>query len=111
MKKACVAGARLAEDEVVRAEELPERASAHGVHRARLEVHEDRARDVAAARGLVEVHVDALELQVRVAVVRTRRVDAVLVRDHLREEIRRSRNGERSRRCLSNPYEQANFES
>ena len=49
-----IAGARLAEDEVVRAEELPERASAHGVHRARLEVHEDRARDVAAARRLVE---------------------------------------------------------
>ena len=35
--------------------------------------------------GLIEVHVDALELQVRVAVVRTRRVDAVLVRDHLQE--------------------------
>ena len=34
---------------------------------------------------LIEVHVDALELQVRVAVVRTRRVDAVLVRDHLPE--------------------------
>ena len=37
---------------------------------------------------LVEVHVDALELQVRVAVVRARRVDAVLVRDHLREWTR-----------------------
>ena len=35
--------------------------------------------------GLIEVHVDALELQVRIAVVRTRRVDAVLVRDHLQE--------------------------
>ena len=49
-----VGGTRLAEDEVVRAEQLPERARAHGVHRARLEVHEDRARDVAAARRLVE---------------------------------------------------------
>ena len=38
--------------------------------------------------GLIEVHVDALELQVRVAVVRTRRVDAVLVRNHLQEWIR-----------------------
>ena len=38
--------------------------------------------------GLVEVHVDALELQVRVAVVRARRIDAVLVRDHLQERIR-----------------------
>ena len=37
---------------------------------------------------LIEVHVDALELQVRVAVVRARRIDAVLVRDHLQERIR-----------------------
>ena len=37
--------------------------------------------------GLIEVHVDALELQVRVAVVRARRIDAVLVRDHLQEWI------------------------
>ena len=36
---------------------------------------------------LIEVHVDALELQVRVAVVRARRIDAVLVRDHLQEWI------------------------
>ena len=49
-----VASTGLPEDEVVRAEELPERASAHGVHRARLEVHEDRARDVAAASRLIE---------------------------------------------------------
>merc|ERR1719355_162486 len=74
-----VAGAGLAENEVVRAEELAERARTHGVHRARLEVHKDRARHVAAARGLVKVHVDALELEVGVAVVRTRRVNTVLV--------------------------------
>ena len=34
---------------------------------------------------LVVVDVDALELQVRVAVVRARRVDAVLITDHLPE--------------------------
>lgn len=78
-----VAGARLAEDEVVRAEELAERARADGVHRARLQIHKHGARDVAAARRLVEVHVDALELQIRVTVVRARRVNAVLVGDHL----------------------------
>ena len=32
---------------------------------------------------LVVVHIDALQLQVGVSVVRTRRVDAVLVADHL----------------------------
>lgn len=34
-----VAGARLAVHEVVRTEHLAKRAGAHGVHRARLEVH------------------------------------------------------------------------
>ena len=80
-----VARARLAEDEVVRAEELAEGARADGVHGAGLEVHEDGARHVAAARRLVVVDVDALELEVRVAVVRARRVDAVLVGDDLPE--------------------------
>jgi hypothetical protein len=59
-----VAGARLAEDEVVRAEDLAEGARADGVHGARLEVHEDVAGHVAAARRLVVVHVDALQLEV-----------------------------------------------
>mmetsp|Transcript_8088 Transcript_8088/g.21636 ORF Transcript_8088/g.21636 Transcript_8088/m.21636 type:complete len:456 (-) Transcript_8088:52-1419(-) len=80
-----VARARLAEDEVVRAEELAEGARADRVHGAGLEVHEDGARHVAAARRLVVVDVDALELEVRVAVVRARRVDAVLVGDDLPE--------------------------
>ena len=40
---------------------------------------------VAPARGLVEVHVDALQLQVAVTLLRARRVHAVLVRDHLPE--------------------------
>merc|ERR1719353_2541029 len=80
-----VARARLSEDEVVRAENLAEGARADRVQGARLEVHEDVARHVAAARRLVVVHVDALELQVRVAVVRAGRVDAVLVGDNLPE--------------------------
>ena len=46
----------LAEYEVVRAEELAEGASAHGVHGARLEVHQDGAGHVAAAGGLAVVH-------------------------------------------------------
>ena len=78
-----VARARLAEDEVVRAEDLAEGARADRVHGARLEVHEDVAGHVAAAGRLVVVHVDALELEVRVAVVGAGRVDAVLVGDDL----------------------------
>merc|ERR1719377_314336 len=80
-----VASPRLSEDEVVGTEELTERPGANRVHGTRLQIHEDRTRDVAAAGGLVVVHVDALELQVRVTVVRPRRVDTVLVTDHLPE--------------------------
>merc|ERR1719271_1489252 len=80
-----VTSSGLAEDEVVRTEELAEGAGANRVHGAWLEIHEDRTGHVAAAGSLVVVHVDALELQVRVTVVRTRRVDAVLITDHLPE--------------------------
>ena len=80
-----VTGTRLAEDEVVRAEHLAEGAGAHGVHRAGLEVHQHGAGNVAAAGGFVEVHVDALELEVGVAVVRAGGVNAMLVADDFPE--------------------------
>jgi hypothetical protein len=80
-----VARAGLAEHKVVGAEDLAVGARAHGVHRAGLEVHEHRARHVAPAGRLIEVHVDALELEVGVAVVGAGGVDAVLVRDDLPE--------------------------
>ena len=80
-----VAGTGLAEHEVVRAEELAEGAGTDGVHGAGLQVHQDGTGHVAAARGLVEVHVDALQLEVGVAVVRARGVHAVLVGDDLPE--------------------------
>ena len=77
--------AGLPEHEVVGPEKLPEGTRPHGVHCARLEVHEDGARDVAAAGGLVEVAVDALQLEVGVAVVRPGGVDAVLIGDDFPE--------------------------
>merc|ERR1719240_909760 len=80
-----VSRSSLAENEVVGAEELAERARTDGVHGAGLQIHEDRTGHVAAAGSLVVVHVDALELQVRVTVVRTRRVDTVLVTDDFPE--------------------------
>ena len=48
-----------------------------------LQVHQHGARHVAAPRGLVEVDVDALQLQVRVTVVGARGVDAMLIGDDL----------------------------
>ena len=80
-----VAGARLAEDEVVRPEDLAVRSRADAVHGARLQVDQDGARHVLAAAGLVVVDVDALQLQLRLATVDTVRLDAVLVRDDLPE--------------------------
>merc|ERR1712199_77498 len=66
-----VTGAGLAEDEVVRAEELTEWASADRVHGTRLEVHEDGTGHIATASGLIVVHVDALQLEVGVTMVGT----------------------------------------
>mmetsp|Transcript_41418 Transcript_41418/g.86943 ORF Transcript_41418/g.86943 Transcript_41418/m.86943 type:complete len:447 (+) Transcript_41418:339-1679(+) len=70
--------AGLAEDEVVRSEDAAEGPGADGVHGAGFEVGEDGAGDVAALGGLVEVDVDALELEVAVALVGAVAVDAVL---------------------------------
>merc|ERR1711908_187997 len=80
-----VTGTSLAEDEVVGAEKLTEGAGTDGVHGTRLEVHQDGAGHVAAAGGLVVVHVDALELEVGVTVVGTGGVNAVLIGDNLPE--------------------------
>merc|ERR1719313_3109127 len=75
----------LSEYEVIRTEELPERPGTDRIHGSRFQVHEDGAGNVTAAGGLVVVHVDALKLQIRVSVVRTGRVDTVLIADHLPE--------------------------
>ena len=80
-----VSGSGLAEDKVVWAEDLAEGARSDGIHRARLQINQDGAWHVFAARRLVVVNVDSLQLEVRVAMVGTSRVDAVLVGDHLPE--------------------------
>ncbi len=78
-----VAGPTLPEDEVVGSEDLSEGAGADRVHGPGLQVEKDGAGHVLAARRLIVVDVDALELQVRVAVVGSGRVDPVLVGDNL----------------------------
>jgi hypothetical protein len=81
-----VAGAGLAEDEVVGAEDAADGAGAERVHGARLEVHEHRPGHVPAAAGLVVVDVDPLQLlRAGRARVLAGRVDAVLAADHLPE--------------------------
>ncbi len=80
-----VAGAALSEHKVVRAEDLPEGPGADAVHGAGLQVHQDRPRDVLPAARLVVVHIDPLQLEVRVPVVGAGGVDAVLIGDDLPE--------------------------
>merc|ERR1711977_772103 len=80
-----VTSASLAENKVVGAEELTEGTGTDGVHGTGLEVHKDGTGHVATAGGLVVVHVDALQLEVGVAMVGTCGVDTVLVGDDLPE--------------------------
>ena len=75
----------LTEDKVVGTEDLSERSGAYRVHGARLQVHQDGTGNVLAAGGLVVVDVDPFQLEVRVAMVGTSRVDTVLVRDDFPE--------------------------
>ena len=80
-----VARAILAEDEVVRPEDVPERARAYGVDGAGLQVHDHRPRYVTLEGRLVEEDVYLVQLDVVRALVRAVRLDAVLARDHLPE--------------------------
>ena len=65
--------------------ELQRKIRTDGVHGSGLQIHKDGAGDVSATGGLVVVHVDALQLEVGVTVVRAGGVDAVLVGDDLPE--------------------------
>lgn len=80
-----VAGARLAEHEVVWSEDLAEGTGSHGVHCAGFEIDENGARNVLAAGCLIVVNVDALQLEIAVAVVGAGSVDAMLVADDFPE--------------------------
>lgn len=80
-----VAGAALAKNEVVRAEELTIGSTTHGIHRAGLKVDKDSAGDVLFRGGLVVVDADAVKLLLGGANVGARGVDAMLIRDYLPE--------------------------
>ena len=85
-----VAGPGLAEHEVVRPEDLAERSRPDAVHGAGLQVHQHGPRHVLPPAGLVVVDVDPLQLEVRVSMVGTSGVDAVLIGDDLPELRRHS---------------------
>lgn len=78
-----VAGAALPEHEVVRPEYLAKRSRTDRVHRPGLQINQNRARHVFTARCLVIIDIYSLQLQIRIAVIRARGIDPMLVRDYL----------------------------
>ena len=80
-----VTGTGLSEDEVIWSEELTEWSGSDGVHGSWLKIHEDGSWDVSSTGGFVIVDVDSLELEIRVTVIGTGRVNTVLVGDDLPE--------------------------
>ena len=80
-----VSSTALAEDEVVRSEQVAEGTRPYRVHGTGLEIDQDSTGNVLVRANFVVVDVDALELEVVVALVETIRLDAVLIRDDLPE--------------------------
>jgi len=80
-----VSSTRLPENEVIRPEDLTIGTSPHTVHGTWLEIHEHGTWYVAPTRGLIVIHIDALQLQFRVPSVTAGRVDAVLVANNFPE--------------------------
>ena len=80
-----VASSRLSKDKVVRPEDGSIGSGTDGVHGARLEVEEDGSGHILATAGLIVVHIDALQLEVRGSSIIAIGLDAVLIRDDLPE--------------------------
>merc|ERR1719345_330810 len=80
-----VTSSGLSEHKVVRAEKLTKWSSTNAVHCAGLKVHEDSTRHIASSGRLVEIYIDALELEVGIAVVCTSGIYAVLIADDFPE--------------------------
>ena len=80
-----VAGARLAENEVVWSEELAEWAGTDGVHGAWLKVDKDSTWDVTSTGGFVVVNVDTFDLEFRVSAEFAAWINAVLIGDDFPE--------------------------
>ena len=75
----------MAENEVIRSEQVAEGTRTYGIHGSRLKVDQDRARNILVRANFVVVDVDTLELEVVVALVQAVAINAMLVRDDLPE--------------------------
>lgn len=80
-----VASAALTEYKIIGPENLTEWPGTDRVHRAWLQVDQNRAGHVFTTRCLIVVDVDAFQLQIRVSVVRSGRVNAMLIGNNFPE--------------------------
>jgi len=80
-----VSSTRLSEDEVIRSEDLSEWSGSDGVHGTGLQINKDSSGNVLSTGGLVVVHIDPLQLEIRVSVVGSGGVNTVLIRDNFPE--------------------------
>lgn len=80
-----IPGARLSEHEVIGPENLAVRARPQAVHGTGLQIHENSPRHKPPTASLIIVHIDPLQLQIRIPAVPSGGVDAVLRADHLPE--------------------------
>jgi hypothetical protein len=74
-----VTSSGLAEDEVIRSEELSEWSSSDGIHGSWFKIHKNGSWDISATSGFVEINVDSFELEIRVTVVGTGWVNTVFI--------------------------------
>merc|ERR1719161_1477166 len=80
-----VASPCLSKDEIVRAKQLAKWTSTHRIHSSRLKIHKDCPRNIATSSCFIVIYVDALQLQVGVAMVGASGIDSVLVRNNFPE--------------------------
>ena len=74
-----ISSSRLAVDKIVWPEDLSIGTTPDAIHSPRLKVHEDCPGDILGLLSFIEVHIYALQLQVRFSLVVANRVDAMLV--------------------------------
>lgn len=75
----------LAKHEVIRAEKPTQRTRANGIHSSRLEINQNRPRDILVSANLVIIDRDSFKLKVIIAFVKAVAFDPMLIRNDLPE--------------------------
>lgn len=93
-----VASSALSEYEIVGAEELSEWSRTDRIHSAGLQIDKDSPWDVLATASLIVVHIDTLQLKLRLAVVSSVGLDSVFVGNNF-PELEFMKKAEKNRKC------------